>query len=88
MSYYDHCEECGIMLEPDFDDEDGTVCAQCKKRKMRWISPSDKVLLNTQLISLTQGDVDVLDGSKNRKVRIDPYEDKEVKALYAIWKSL
>jgi hypothetical protein len=25
-----HCGSCGISLEPDFDDEDGIVCAQCK----------------------------------------------------------
>jgi len=51
-------------------------------------SPSDKVLLKTQLIKLTQGDVDILDGSVNRKVRIDIGEDTEVKRLYHIYKSL
>ena len=25
-----HCIICGINLEPDFNDEDGMVCAQCK----------------------------------------------------------
>ena len=25
-----HCLTCGISLEPDFDDEEGQVCAQCK----------------------------------------------------------
>jgi len=51
-------------------------------------NPSDKVMLNTQLIALTQGDVDILDGSRSRHVRIDNYEDAEVKRLYDIYKSL
>ena len=49
---------------------------------------SAKVLLKTQLIWLTQGDVDILDGSINRSVRIDKDEDVEVKRLYHIYKSL
>lgn len=51
-------------------------------------SPSDKILLKTQLIHLTQGDVDVLDGSLSRAVRIDAHENAEVKRLYRIWKEL
>ena len=45
-------------------------------------------LLSSAAAELWQSDVDVLDGSANRAVRIDPNEDKEVKALYKIWKSL
>jgi len=39
-------------------------------------------------ISLRQADIDILDGSKNRTVRIDTKEDAEVKYLYDMWKSL
>jgi len=37
---------------------------------------------------LWAADVEVLDGSINRSVRIDPTEDAEVKRLYHIYKSL
>lgn len=39
-------------------------------------------------ITLTQGDIDVLDGSRSRHVRIDRMEDVEVKNLYDMWKKL
>jgi hypothetical protein len=51
-------------------------------------APTPTSLLHTQLVSLTQGDVDILNGSVNRKVRVDVYEDGEVKRLYEIWRSL
>jgi hypothetical protein len=38
--------------------------------------------------TLTQGDVNVLDGSINRQVRINNDEDVGVKRLYHIYKSL
>ncbi len=50
--------------------------------------PESRMLLKTQLVHLTKDDVNILDGSKNRSVRIDPYEDAAVKGLYRIWKSL
>jgi len=51
-------------------------------------NPPDKVLLTTAHAVLYQGDVDILNGSVNRNVRIDITEDVEVKRLYEIWKSL
>jgi len=46
------------------------------------------VLVHSAIAELWQSDVDVLDGSINRGVRINPDEDAEVKRLYHIWKSL
>jgi len=46
------------------------------------------VLLRSKAAALWQSDVDVLDGSQDIAVRINPYEDAEVKRLYHIWKSL
>jgi len=50
--------------------------------------PSNTVLLKTQLTTLTQGDVEILDGSINRQVRVDNDEDNEIHRLYHIYKSL
>ena len=47
-----------------------------------------KILLKTQLVHLTQADVDILDGSINRTVRTDADEDAAVKQLYRIWETL
>ena len=52
------------------------------------VAATPEILLKTQLVHLTRGDVDILNGSENRNVRIDPNEDKQVKELYEIWKSL
>jgi hypothetical protein len=49
--------------------------------------PND-VLLKTATNHLTQMDVDILDGSINREVRLNPDDDAEVKALYRVWESL
>ena len=46
------------------------------------------VYRNGKHISLTQADIDILDGSRGRSVRIDKFEDVEVKNLYDIYKSL
>lgn len=50
-------------------------------------TPTPYVMSNKYAI-LTKKDVEVLDGSINRRVRIQDFEDKEVKRLYQIWKSL
>jgi hypothetical protein len=47
-----------------------------------------KELLSNKQTKLTQGDVDILDGSLARKVRCNVDEDVRVKYLYKIWKSL
>ena len=46
------------------------------------------VLMRSIEAALWQSDVDVLDGSINRQVRIDNDEDNEVHRLYHIYKSL
>lgn len=46
------------------------------------------VLLRSNAAALWTWDVEVLDGSINRSVRISPDEDAEVKRLYHMWKSL
>ena len=138
-----HCMICGINLEPDFNDEEGMVCAQCKaqtkgrvdceffeiidwdeytntiihavcsmpsptwpncnrcQHKVEYADTAAEIqeadmlgtykpttLMHSASASLWQSDVDVLDGSINRGVRINPDEDTEVKRLYHIYKSL
>jgi len=73
-----HCDGCGINLEPDFDDEDGLLCAQCKAH----------VLISHRLGSLTQGDVVILDSDKNNIVRDNPADDTHIKELYTTYNSL
>jgi hypothetical protein len=68
-------------------------CNRCQERmEYRDVStPSaatPTTLLKTRIATLTQGDVDALSGSANRKVRIDMAEDLEVKRLYEMWKEL
>ena len=68
-------------------------CNKCQSRvEYRDVEYGNKVLMERWLlgkhITLTQGDVDILDGSGNRKVRIDPNMDAEVKNLYDMYKSL
>ena len=46
------------------------------------------VLMRSAGAALWQSDTEVLDGSINRSVRINPDEDAEVKRLYHIYKSL
>ena len=46
------------------------------------------VLLKTIEAELWQSDVEILDGSINRQVRVNNDEDNEVIRLYHIWKSL
>lgn len=45
-------------------------------------------VMSSKYAILTESDIKILDGSINRRVRIQEFEDKEVKRLYAIWKSL
>lgn len=45
-------------------------------------------VIKTKNAVLTRGDIEVLEGSCNRSVRNDLAEDKEVKRLFQIWKSL
>ncbi len=73
-----HCDVCGINLEPDFDDEDGLLCAQCKAH----------VLISHRLGNLTQGDVVILVSDENNIVRDEPSEDAHIKELYVIWEAL
>lgn len=80
-----HCVGCGINLEPDFDDENGLACAQCSSTNN---VPGDYIRLESNIETLTQADVDILDGSKSRSVRIDKGKDAEVKRLYRMYKSL
>ena len=49
---------------------------------------SHKVLIHTELADLTEADVGILDGSRNRRVRGYGPADEEVKRLYQIYKSL
>ena len=65
--------------------KDGTCGPNCEHRVE---CAGGKVLLTAQNIELTQGDVDILDGSKSRLVRCNETEDVRVKALYKTWKSL
>ena len=50
--------------------------------------PSNIILLRAGSVVLTQGDVDILDGSKSRSVRLSIEHDTKVKELYDMWKSL
>ena len=49
--------------------------------------PSSYLMKNKYAI-LTQADVDTLDGSINRSVRMQVFEDSEVKRLYRMYKQL
>jgi len=73
-----HCDNCGINLEPDFDDEDGMLCAQCKAH----------VLISHRQGNLTQGDVYILNDDEDRVVRDDAVEDAHIKQLYLIYSAL
>ena len=73
-----HCEECGINLEIDFDDEDGMLCAQCKAH----------VLISSRQGNLTRADVYILTDDKNRNVRTTPAEDDHIRDLFMIYEAL
>ena len=49
---------------------------------------SSSYLMKNKYAILTRADVDVLDGSINRSVRMQAFEDSEVKRLYRIYKQL
>lgn len=49
---------------------------------------STAYVMKNKYAILTQADIKVLDGSINRRVRVQKFEDRQVKKLYRIWKSL
>jgi len=66
-------------------------CGSCTDRVP--VQPSDSAVcmsrwILSKTITLTRADVDILDGSRNRTVRIDQMEDAQVKNLYDMWKTL
>jgi len=67
-------------------------CGSCVDRKPYIEAPGSTVCMQRWLLGknivLTRGDVDILDGSRSRHVRIDPDMDTEVKKLYDMYKSL
>ena len=70
-------------------------CNRCQHREeYRDIGnvPGDTVRMqrwaNGKQYTLTQGDIDILAGSRSRRVRIDTMDDVEIKNLYDMWKSL
>ncbi len=62
-------------------------CGSCTDKE-QFTMPGDHSLISSAIEDLTQGDVDILSGSINRRVRMNPANDVEVKRLYNIWKSL
>ena len=75
--------DCDNCIEKDFDDyvdskltnvPGGTV------RMARWVL--------SKVYVLTQADVDILDGSRARRIRCDVVEDAEIKNLYDMYKAL
>lgn len=66
-------------------------CGSCTDRVP--VQPSDSHVcmgrwIFGKTITLTRDDVDILDGSRNRTVRVDQMEDAQVKNLYDMYKSL
>jgi NAD-dependent dihydropyrimidine dehydrogenase PreA subunit len=96
--------DCDYFEVIDFDEETGQVihavcsrssscwanCGSCVDRKpyLAFTPSYNHVLMESKEATLTQGDVNVLDGSINRQVRINNDEDVGVKRLYNIYKSL
>jgi hypothetical protein len=96
--------DCDYFEVMDFDEETGKVihavcsissscwanCGSCVDRKpyLAFTPSYNHVLMNSKEAKLTQGDVNVLEGSINRKVRINNDEDNEVHRLYKMYKQL
>jgi hypothetical protein len=72
-----NCNRCKDRMEYSDVEEDASGNTI---RMVRWVLGKQH--------TLTQGDIDVLDGSRSRKVRIDVMEDVEIKNLYDMWKQL
>jgi len=74
-----NCNRCQDRAEYR-DIREKSDVAYSTVRMQRWINGKHYIL--------TQSDIDVLSGSRNRRVRIADMDDVEVKNLYDMWKRL
>lgn len=93
--------DCEFFEIIDWDEETQEIYyAMCTRSSPNWANcnsctdripgpqPDSAVLLSREGQVLTRADVDILDGSRNRSVRIGSHDDAQVKVLYDMYKQL